>query len=183
MLRKNASVKGTSPGGTPTMPLVEPGDGSGGGDRLSRAAALECGVGADAAGHLADGMDGFLAARLDNVRGTELTGHLLALRVTAQGNDALRAEAPGGEHGGQADSAVPDHRYRVALLDPGNDGRVVPGRHHVGQCQQRLEYRIRVPRSGHRHEGAAGQRDAHRLALAAVDRPVAEAAAGHAGQG
>jgi len=75
----------------------------------------------------------------------ELTGDLLPAVVAAQRDDPLRTEPPGRQDGAQADGAVPDHRHRVALLHPGNGRRVVPGRHHVGQGQQRPQRLIGVP--------------------------------------
>ena len=160
-----------------------PGDGERGRDGLLGADAFQRGVGADATGELEHGLGGFLAARLDDVGGAELTGHLLPVSVAAQRDDALRAEPPGRQDGAQAYGAVPDHRHRVTLLHPGTDRRVMPGRHHVGQGQQRPQRLIRVPCPRDRHQGAAGQRDTHRLALAAVDLAVAEVPAHRAGNG
>ena len=57
--------------------------------------------------------------------------HLLAVGVAAEGDDPLGAEPLGGQHGGQADGAVADDGDRVTGLDPGADGGVMAGRHHV----------------------------------------------------
>jgi hypothetical protein len=101
----------------------------------------------------------------------------------AEGDDALRAETLGRQHCAQADRTVPDDRHHIALLHPGADRGVMPGGHHVGQGEQRPECLSRVPRSGDGHEGAASERHAYGLALAAVDLAVAEAAAGRTRDG
>ena len=113
-------------------------------DGLGGADALQCRVSADAAGEIEHSLDGFLSARLDDVGGAKLTGHLLPVSVTTECDDALRAEPPGGQDGAQADGTVPNDRYRVTLLHPGHDRRVVPGGHHIGQREQRPQYRIRM---------------------------------------
>ena len=59
-----------------------------------------------------------VAAGLDDVGGAELAGQLLPARMTAERDDALGAEPLRGQHGGQADGAVPDDRHRVALARP-----------------------------------------------------------------
>jgi hypothetical protein len=121
-----------------------PGDGERGRDGLGGADALKCRVSADAAGEIEHSLDGFLSARLDDVGGAKLTGRLLPVSVTTECDDALRAEPPGGQYGAQADRAVPNDRYRVTLLHPGADCRVVPGGHHIGQREQRPQHRIRM---------------------------------------
>jgi hypothetical protein len=108
---------------------------------------------------------------------------VLALRAAAQGDDALCAKPPGRQHSAQANGAVPDHRDHVAFLHPGADRGVVPGRHHIGQGEQRPERLSGVSRSWDGHQRAAGERDADGFALAAVDLAVAETAAGNAGDG
>ena len=86
-----------------------------------------------------------------------------------------------GQDGAQADRPVADHRHRVALLHAGADRRVVPGRHHVGQGEQRPQRPRLSGLTRHAHQGAARQRYPDGLALAAVDRAVAEVAAQLAG--
>ena len=60
--------------------------------------------------------------------------------------------------------------------DVGADGGVVAGRHHVRERQQRGEHLVGVPGAGDRDERAVGERDADRLALAAVAVGRVEAA-------
>jgi hypothetical protein len=55
---------------------------------------------------LLDRRDTFVAARFDDVCGTELAREALALLVAAHGDDSGRAELLGGEHGEQPDRAV-----------------------------------------------------------------------------
>jgi hypothetical protein len=160
-----------------------PGNGEGGGDGLGGADAFERGVDANASGEVEHRLAGILTAPFDDVGGAELTGDVLALRVAAQGDDALCAKPPGRQHSAQANGAIPDHRHRIAFLHPGADRGVMPGRHHIGQGEQRPERLSGVSRSRDRHQRAAGQRDADGFALAAVDLAVAETAAGNAGDG
>ena len=95
----------------------------------------------------------------------------------------LGAEAMGGEDGGEPDGAVADDGDGVALLHAGADRGVVAGRHDVGEGEERPEHGVVVARARDGHEGAAGERDADRFALAAVDLAVAEGPAGGAGDG
>ena len=99
--------------------------------------------------------DGLVAACLDDVGGTEATGEALPVGVTAERDDPLGAQALRGQHGGEADGAVTDDRHRSPWRDPGTDGGVMAGRHHVGQRQQRAHHRVGVPGAGHRHERAS----------------------------
>ena len=157
-----------------------PGDRQRGGHGLGGADALHRRVDTDAVGELEHEGVRFVAAGLDDVGGAERAGQRLAGRVAAQGDDPLGAEAVRGEDGGEADGAVTDDGDRAARLDAGADGGVVPGRHHVGQGQQRPQHGVGVAGAGDRDEGAVGERDADGFALAAVDGAVAEVAAGDA---
>jgi hypothetical protein len=136
--------------------------------RLAGADALQGGVDAHAAGHLLDGLDGGVAALGDDVGGAELRCELLAVGVARRRDDPLGAEALGGEHAGEADGAVADDGDGLAGLDLGADGGVVVGGHDVREGQQRAHHLVGVAGAGHRHERAVGERDADRLALAAV---------------
>jgi hypothetical protein len=116
------------------MPTVEPGRAT------AKAVAMDwsvpthsSAVDADPRGEVEHRLGRFLAACLDNVRGPEPAGHLLAAGMAAQRDNAVCAEPPGRQDSAQADGTVPDHRHRVAFLHPGADRRVMPGRHHIGQ--------------------------------------------------
>ena len=165
--------------------MVEPGRaiGRGGGDGLGGADALQGGVGADAVGEVQHRLVGRVAAFFDDVGGAELQGELLAVGVAAEGDDPLGAQPLGGQDGGQADRPVADDRHGVAGLDAGAHRGVMAGGHDIRQGQQRLERLVGMARAGDRDQGAAGERDAHRLALAAVDHAVAEVPAPHAADG
>ena len=56
----------------------------------------------------------------------------------------------------------------LAGLDLGADGGVVAGGHDVGERQQRAQHLVGVAGAGDGDERAVGERDADRLALAAV---------------
>ncbi len=72
---------------------ARPGDSEGGRNGLLGPDALERRVGADAAGELQHSLAGFLAAGLDDVRGSELTGHPLSAGMAAQCDDALAKDS------------------------------------------------------------------------------------------
>jgi hypothetical protein len=61
------------------------------------------------AGELLDPGHAFVAALGDEGGGAELDRELLAGLVAAHGDDALRAEPPGRQHGQQPDRAVTGH--------------------------------------------------------------------------
>ena len=147
-----------------------PGDGDGGVHRLAGADALQHGVGADAAGELADRGLTLLAALGDDVGGAELLGDLLARRVPRHGDHPLGAHPGRGEHAGQADRAVADDDHGVALLHAGGDGGVPAGAHDVGEREQRGHERRRPGTSGVATRVPSASGHAGVLALAAVDR-------------
>ena len=101
--------------------------------RLGHPDALQDGVGADSVGELGDPGDPGVAALGDDVGRPELLGQPLPRLVSAHRDDPLGAELASGEHAGEPDGAVADHRHGHPRLDLGRDGRVPPGRHHVGQ--------------------------------------------------
>ena len=147
-----------------------------GDDRLLEPDALEHRVRAEPAGQLADALDRLVAALADDVGGAELLSERDALGVVAEQDDLLGAEPLRGDHAAEADGAVADDGDRLAGRDPGRDGGVVAGSHHVGQRQQRGHERV-VLADRQRDEGAVCLRDAHGFALAAVDVVEAVAAA------
>lgn len=106
---------------------------------------------------------------------------MLPVGVTTQRDDARRAEPLGREDGGEAHGAVTDYRDGGACGHAGADRGVMPGRHHVGEGEQRLQHRVGVTGARHLHERRTGERHADRFALAAVDRAVAEVPAADAG--
>ena len=116
---------------------------------------------------LLDGGHARVPALGDDVGRAERAGQLLARLVARHRDDPGGAEPRGGEHGAEADGAIPDDDDRAPRRDAGRDGGVVAGAHHVRQRQQaRDELVARV--LGRRHERAVGVRDADLRALAAV---------------
>ena len=128
-------------------------------------------------------LDGVVTAGGDDVGGTPLAGQRVpGLGRAAEHDDPLGAEHPGGQDAGQADRAVTDDRDRVSGLDPGADGGVVAGGHHVGQGEQRGHRLVGEVRALDLDQGAVGLRDADELGLAAVTlATLAEEAAVDAG--
>ena len=106
----------------------------------------------------------------------------LAIGVTAQRDDALGAEALGGQGAREADGAVADNGNRAARAHVGAHRSVVTGRHHVRQRQQRGEHLLRVARAGHGDERAVGERHADGLALAAIELGAAPPSAVQTGR-
>jgi hypothetical protein len=135
---------------------------------LAGADALQGGVDADTVGELHDGLDGLVAALLDDVRGAELLGQHLTVRVTGQRDDPPRAKALGRQHAGQADSTVTNHGHRAAGPNDGADRHVLASGHDVRERQQRGEHLVGVAGARDADEPAVGQRDADRLTLSAV---------------
>ena len=150
---------------------ADPAAGAHRGDRLAHrqlgADALQHAVGALVGQQVTQDRGAVLAALGDDVGGAEPGGDLLPVVVRGEGDHPVRAQADGGEHRAQPDRAVADHRDRAARPDPGRDGGVVAGAHHVGEGQQGGDQRG-VRQAGGRAEGAVGQRDPHVLALGAV---------------
>lgn len=140
----------------------------GGLERVASADGLDDPVDAVAPGQIAHARDAFFTAFGDDVVGTEVAAEVGAGGVAAHEDDALGPQTLGGDHRTQADRAVPDDQHRVPWADAGRDGTVVARGHHVRQGQQGGQQR-RVGGDGQLDQGAVGVRDAHRLALAAVD--------------
>src|SRR5205085_12077379 len=82
--------------------------------RLLEADALEDGVGAVAAGELANALDCLVAALADDVRRAEFLCERGPLVMAAENDDPLGAETLRGDHAAQPDGAVSDHGHRRA---------------------------------------------------------------------
>ena len=88
--------------------------------------------------------------------------------MAAEEDDPLGAEPLRCDHAAEADGAVPDDGRRPARRNPRVQSCVVARAHHVGEGEQRRHQRVvLVDRKS--DERAVGLRDAHGLALAAVD--------------
>ena len=86
-------------------------------DRLLETDAFEHRVRA-VLGQLADALDRFLAALAHDVGGAELLPERGPLRVAAEQDDPLGAEALRRDHTAQPDGAVADHGDRLATDQP-----------------------------------------------------------------
>ena len=100
---------------------------------------LQHGVRPDAVGEVEDPLLAVLAALGNDVRGAELLGDLLAGLVPRHRDHPLGAELLRREDAAEAHGAVTDHDGRGAWADPGGDRGVPPGRHDVGQREQRRD--------------------------------------------
>ena len=60
----------------------------------------------------------------------------------AQEHDPLGAEASGGDHAAQADSAIADDGHGLAGTHLGAESRMVACRHHIREREQRRHQRV-----------------------------------------
>ena len=95
----------------------------------AEAHALEHRVGAEAAGQLADALDGRVATLADDVGRAELPGQRDAVRVAPEQDDLLGAEPPGGDDAAEPDRAVADDGDGLARPDLRRERRVVARPH------------------------------------------------------
>src|SRR5579883_901018 len=79
--------------------------------RLLRANTFQYRIGTDSISQFLDSRNAFITTFGHNVGRTEFACELLARRVTAHRDDALRAHLFCGEHAEQSDRTVTDHRY------------------------------------------------------------------------
>jgi hypothetical protein len=89
--------------------------------------------------------------------------------VPTEDDDLVGPEPPGRDHAAQADGAVADDGHTLAVIDAGDNRRVMAGRHHVRERQQGRQQRV-VFADGQDQEGPIGQRHADCLGLGAVGR-------------
>ena len=136
-------------------------------DGLLEADAFEHGVRA-VLGQLADALDRFVAALVDDVGGAELLPEPGPLRVASEQDDPLRAKSLRRDNSAQPDRAVADHGDSPAGTDMCGKGGVMTGTHHVAEREQRRHERIVHPDREH-DQRAVCLRDTHRFALGAVD--------------
>ena len=109
------------------------------------------------------------AALADDVGGAELTRERDPVGVPTEDDDLVGPEPPGRDHAAQADGPVADHGHTLAVIDAGDNRRVMSRGHHVRERQQRRQQRVVLAdRQG--HERPVGQRHPDRLGLGAVDR-------------
>ena len=125
-------------------------------------------MGAEAAGEVAHPLNGRVAALAHDIGGAERAPERDARGVTAQEDDLLGAQAPGGNHAAQADGAVAHDGGGLARTYLGGAGRVVACSHHVREREQRRHQRL-VGADRQHDERPVRLRDAHGLALSAVD--------------
>src|SRR3712207_6718643 len=100
--------------------------------RLLGADGLDHGVRAAPVRELLDRGDAGVAALLDDVGGAVLARQALACVVAAHGDDPLRPELLGSEHGEQPDRAVTHDGYGLARAGFGCHGAEPPGPQDVG---------------------------------------------------
>ena len=119
---------------------------------------------------LLDRGDALVAARCDDVGGTELPGQALTGLVAAHRDDPLGAELLGRQDREQTDGAVSDDGDGLAGAGLGGDGAEPAGAEHVGSRQQARDEVVGGQVWG-REEGAVGERDAQQVGLRRPARP------------
>jgi hypothetical protein len=102
--------------------------------RLAVADALEDSVRAESAGELADALDRRIPSLADDIGRAESACERDPVGVTAEHDDLLSAEPPGGDEAAQAHRAVPDDSDGLARTHFGCQRRVVARPHHVREC-------------------------------------------------
>src|SRR5437667_3104103 len=107
------------------------GDADRGAHGLLGADALEDGVDAQTPGQLAHALDCRLAALAHDVRRAEPFRQGDPVGMVAEDHDPLGAEAPGGDDGAEADSAITDDGRGLAAADFGGAGRMMARSHNV----------------------------------------------------
>src|SRR5205085_8406335 len=93
--------------------------------------ALEDRVDAEAAGELVHAFDRLVAALADDVRRAELLRERGPVRMPAEDDDVLGAQAPRGDHPAQADGPVADDGRGLPGYDPRGERGVMARPHHV----------------------------------------------------
>jgi hypothetical protein len=99
-------------------------------------------VRAEAIGELADALDRLVASLADDVCCAELSRQCNPVWMMAKEDDPLGAEASGGDHAAQADSAVADDGHGLDGTYRGAERRMVACRHHVREREQRWHQRV-----------------------------------------
>ena len=89
-----------------------------------------------ASGQFADFLDALVPTFGNYIGGSELETEIRAGLVAPHEDDALGAEAFGGEHCHQPHGSIADDRDRRALVDATLDRRVIAGAEDVGECEQ-----------------------------------------------
>jgi hypothetical protein len=126
-------------------------------------------VGAEALGEFAHALDRLVASLADDVCCAERSHECDAVWMTAQEDDLLGAEASGGDHAAQADGSVSDNGRSLPGANLGGDRRVMTGGHHVRRQGKKRRHQRVVFADRQDDERPVCLRDAHRLALSAVD--------------
>jgi hypothetical protein len=86
---------------------------------------------AEAAGERANSLDRFASALGDDIGRAELARKRQPILVTAEDDDLLRTQPPGGDHAAKADGSVSHHGDALAGADLGDDCGVMTGSQYV----------------------------------------------------
>ena len=140
---------------------------------MFEADALENGVDAVVVGELAHALDRLVSSLADDVRRPELARERDPVRVPAEEDDLLGAEALRGDHAAEADSAVSDDSDGLSRAHFGGDGRMMARAHHVRQREERRHERV-VLADRQDEERPIGLRDADGFRLSACHLDRAE---------
>jgi hypothetical protein len=140
---------------------------------LVSADAFQHGVNPKTAGKIADALDGFLPALAYNVGCAEGAPQRNAIGMTTHQDDLFRTEAFGRNNAAQSNSAVADDSSRFAGRNARDEGRMVPGAHHIRKRQERRHKRV-ISTDWQNEQRAIGLRNTKGFRLRALHASVAE---------
>src|SRR5712691_421104 len=129
-------------------------------------------MGAEPAGQLADPLDRGVPPLADDIGRPEPARQGNAVGVTAEDDDLLRTETTGGNDTAETHRAITDYGGDLARAHIRPERRVMARAHHVGEGEERRHESV-VRADGKRDQRSVRQRDADRLALAAIERGAA----------
>src|SRR5512133_2831883 len=121
-----------------------------------------------AAGQLANALDRFVSALMNDISGAKPLAERSPSRIAAEEDDLVGAQSLRSDHAAETNRAVADDCCGLTRRDLGCNGSVVACSHHVGECEQR-RHQLVVLVDGKHDKGAVRLRNTHRLALATVD--------------
>jgi hypothetical protein len=99
-------------------------------------------MGAETVGQLPDTLDRLVPALADDVGSAELFREHDPVLVMTENDDLLGSEAARRDHAAKADSAVAHDRDTSTGTHACAEGRMVTGRHHVRQGEERRHERV-----------------------------------------
>jgi hypothetical protein len=136
-------------------------------------------MGAEPAGQLAYPLDRGVPPLADDLGRPEPASQGNSVGVTAEHDDLLRTETPGGNDAAETHRAITNDSGNLAWTYIRPQRRVMASTHHVLQTEQRCQQRF-IRTGANRVQRSVGMRDAQRLRLSTIEASIAEEPAVHA---